>query len=164
MEREVNQGWKQQDQWYLNRYDNAQADPELQILTEDTWEDENLEQRYYFCAICKSRLDFLKGTESIWQCSNCSQIYDTSIQDVPVKNIGESKVRVSAELQHYPTYEENDIWSPFIEAINADTDSDEDIPSNVVVVSDDRHRKHIRVKGDITKALSAMNEMDGKAE
>ena len=41
MEREVNQGWKQQDEHHLWRYDNAQADPDIQILVEDNWEDKN---------------------------------------------------------------------------------------------------------------------------
>ncbi|MGH9953753.1 MAG: hypothetical protein ACRD5J_19225 [Nitrososphaeraceae archaeon] len=43
--KDTNQGWKQADEWYLNRYDNAQADPDIQILTEDNLEDENKERR-----------------------------------------------------------------------------------------------------------------------
>jgi DNA-directed RNA polymerase subunit RPC12/RpoP len=68
-------GWKLQDENYLRKYDSAEAGPELQILTEEDWEDDDKEQREYFCAICKSKLDYLEGTETIWICSNCSQTY-----------------------------------------------------------------------------------------
>lgn len=98
----------------------------------------------------------------MWYCSACVEYYDTNIQDVPIKNISESKVRVSAELEHYPTYEENDIYSPFIEAINPNADELEDIPNNIEVVSDDGRHKHIRVKGLSIEALSAMRELDGR--
>ncbi len=49
-------GWKLQDQNYLRMHDNAEAGPEWQLLTEDDWEDENLEQRQYHCSICFARL------------------------------------------------------------------------------------------------------------
>lgn len=156
----VNQGWKQADQWFLNRHDNKH-EPELQILTEEDWENGDKEQRDYFCAICKSKLDFLKDTETIWICSNCSQVYDTKIQDAPIKDMSESKVRTYTELSHYPTYEENDIYMPFVQGIDPDADAG-DIPSNIEVVSDDGRHKHIRVKGLPTEALATMNEMDGR--
>lgn len=157
---DTNPGWKQQDERYLNRHDNASADPDIQLLTEDNLEEENKEERQYWCAICQSKLDYIKNMD-MWYCSACVQYYDTKIQDVPIKDLSDSKVRVSAELQHYPTYDEGDIYSPFIEAINPDADS-EDIPSGIEIVSDDGHNKHIRVKGLPTEALSAMNELDGK--
>ncbi|MGH9983261.1 MAG: hypothetical protein ACRD8W_04805 [Nitrososphaeraceae archaeon] len=161
MEREVNQGWKQTDVWYLNRHDNTQADPDIQILTEDNLEDENKELREYWCAIRKSKLDYIKNMD-MWYCSACVQYYDTKIQDVPIKDLSESKVRTYTELDHYPPYEENDIYLPFVEGVNQD--ADEDIPSNVEVVSDDGHRKHIRVKGLPMEVLSTMRELDGRGE
>ena len=86
---------------------------------------------------------------------------DTSIQDVPLKNINDSRVKAYPELDHYPTAEENDIWLPFVQGI--DPDADEDIPNNIEVISDDGFRhKHIRVKGMPTEALAAMNELDNK--
>jgi ribosomal protein L37AE/L43A len=97
-----NAGWKLEDRHYLHKYDNAQADPKLQILTEEDLEEEEPEQRQYWCAICKSRLDFLKETGTMWRCNECMEYYDTSIQDVPVKDLRESKVRTYTELQHYP--------------------------------------------------------------
>ncbi|MFY9965282.1 MAG: hypothetical protein WAK50_06045 [Nitrososphaeraceae archaeon] len=93
--------------------------------------------------------------------SACVQYYDTTIQDVPIKNVKDSKVRTFPELDHYPTYEENDIWLPFVEGINPDADGD--ISGNIEVVYDDDGRhKHIRVKGLPTEALAAMNELDDK--
>ncbi|MGH9983826.1 MAG: hypothetical protein ACRD8W_07715 [Nitrososphaeraceae archaeon] len=146
-------------QHYL-RQDNPSNDPDIQILAEYNLEEENKEERQYWCAICQSKLDYIKNMD-MWYCSACVQYYDTKIQDVPIKDLSESKVRVSAELQHYPTYGENDIYSPFIEAINPDSDETE-IPSNIEIVSDDGHRKHIRVKGLPIEALSAMREQDGR--
>jgi len=156
-----NAGWKLEDRHYLHKYDNAQGDPDIQILTEDNLEEENKEERQYWCAICQSKLDYIKNTD-MWYCSACVSYYDTHIQDVPIKNINDSKVRVSAELQHYPTYEEQDIHSPFIEAINPKAESEEYVPSNVEVVSDDGYHIHIRSKGLPSEALAAMNDMDGR--
>ena len=62
-----NAGWNQREQWYLNRYDNAEAGPDVQILNEEGWENENKEQRHYWCAICEGKLDYLKK----WFCSAC---------------------------------------------------------------------------------------------
>lgn len=87
---DTNQGWKQVDEWYLNKYDNAQVDPDIQILTEDNYEDENKELREYYCAVCHGKLDFIKNMD-MWYCEACVQYYDTKIQDVPIKNINDSK-------------------------------------------------------------------------
>jgi len=126
-------------------YDNAEAGPEWQLLTEEDLEEEDPEQRHYFCAICKSTLDFLKDTETIWRCNECMQYYDTSIQDAPIKDMSESRVRVYQELDHYPEYDENDPRMIFVEGI--EQDADEYTPSNIEVISDDGHHKHIRCKG-----------------
>jgi ribosomal protein L37AE/L43A len=144
-------------------YDNAEAGPEWQLLTEEDWEDENLEQREYYCAICKSRLDFMKDTGTIWRCNECMEYYDVSIQDVPIKNMSESRVKVYPELDRYSTYDIEDPNMVFVEGINPDADVDEYTPSsNIEVISDDGLHKHIRVKGLPTEALAAMNEMDGR--
>jgi ribosomal protein L37AE/L43A len=157
-----NAGWKLEDRHYLHRYDNAQADPELQILTEEDWEDENLGQRQYWCAICKSRLDFLKETGTMWRCNECMEYYDTKIQDVPVKSIKDSRVKTYPELSRYPTEEEDDVFTPFIEGINPDAEDEEYAPSNVEGLEDDGHHKKIRVKGLPIETLSAMRELDGR--
>ena len=159
MEREVNQGWKQADEWYLNGYDNASADPDIQILTEDNLEESDPELRQYWCAICKSKLDYLKHMD-MWYCNACVEYYDTKIQDVPIKNINDSRVKTYAELEHYHQLDDDDTYLPFVQGVNPDTD--EDIPGNVEVLADDGRHKHIRVKGNIAEALSAMNELDDK--
>ncbi|MGC1133744.1 MAG: hypothetical protein WA941_13040 [Nitrososphaeraceae archaeon] len=155
-----NAGWKLDDQHYLHKTDPSN-DPAIQILTEEDLEEEDPEQRQYWCAVCKSRLDYLEGTNSIWMCSNCSQMYDTSIQDVPVKDLRESKVRTYAELDHYPTAEEDDIWLPFVQGISPDQEEDYDQQGvELISSSADNRIQHIRVKGDITKALSAQHQFE----
>ena len=44
-------GWRLEDQNYLRKYDSVKTGPELQILTEDDWEEEDKEQRDNFCAL-----------------------------------------------------------------------------------------------------------------
>ena len=98
----------------------------------------------------------------MWYCSACVQHYDTNIQDVPLKNIKDSRVETYPELQQYPTSEEDDIWLPSVQGINPYAD-EQDIPSNIEVISDDGFRhNHIRVKGLSIEALAAMNELDDK--
>lgn len=154
----VNQGFSQQDQNYLRVYDNAEAGPEWQLLTEEDWEDEDKERREYFCSICKSKLDYLKDTETIWRCNECMQYYDTSIQDVPIKDMSESKVKVYPELDRYPTYDTEDPNMVFVEGI--DIGEQGSIPGVEVLRDDGFRHKHIRVKGLPIEALSSMNEID----
>ena len=89
----VNAGWNLQDQHYLNRDADPAGDPTIQTFTQEELEGEP-EQRQYWCSVCRAKLDYLQGTETIWICSNCSQMYDTSIQDLPVKNIKYSRVGI----------------------------------------------------------------------
>lgn len=140
----VNPGWKQADQWFLNRHDNTH-EPDIHIFTEDNFEDENKELREYFCAICQSRLDFLKETGTIWRCNECMQYYDTKIQDVPVKDIREPRVKTYPELDKYPVYDESDVYFPFGQGI--DLDESDSVPGNVELLRDDGRIKHIRVRG-----------------
>jgi hypothetical protein len=155
-----NAGWTLEDRHYLRKTDPS-SDPAIQILTEEDLEEEEPEQRQYWCAICKARLDFLKETGTIWRCNECMQYYDTSIQDVPVKDIRDTKVKAFPELDHYPTADEDDVWLPFVQGVDPDAD-EQDIPRNIEVISDDGRHKHIRVKGLPTEALAAMNELDDK--
>jgi ribosomal protein L37AE/L43A len=150
----------------MKREDNQQvkqsfSQQDIQILTEEDYEEEDPEQRHYFCALCKSRLDFLKETGTMWRCNECMEYYNTSIQDVPVKDLRESKVKTYTELSHYPTYEEDDMFTPFIEGINPDREEDYDQEGVELVSSSyDNRMQHIRVKGDITKALSAQHNFE----
>lgn len=54
----------------------------IQTFTFD--DEEEPEQRQYFCASCKSRLDYHKYLD-IWICSECYQQYDSKIQDRHIK-------------------------------------------------------------------------------
>lgn len=156
----VNQGWKQADQNHLRMFDNASAGPEWQLLTEEDWEDENKEEREYFCAICKARLDYLNNLD-MWYCQDCVQWYDTKIQDVPIKNLNESRVKVYPELDHYPTEDEDDVWLPFVQGIDLDHEEDYDQEGVELISSSlDNRIQHIKVKGDITKALSAQHQFE----
>ena len=159
--KEVNPGWKHEDQHYLSKEVDPSNDPAIQILTEEDWEDDNLEQRQYWCAICKSRLEFLKETGTMWRCNECMEYYDTKIQDVPVKSIKDSRVKTYPELSRYPTYEEDDVFTPFIEGINPDQEEDYDQEGvSLISSSADNRIQHIKVKGDITKALSAQHDFE----
>lgn len=46
---EPNAGWKQADEYNLKRQDPSN-DPDIQILTEEDYENEDKEQREYWCA------------------------------------------------------------------------------------------------------------------
>lgn len=86
------------------------------------------------------------------------QYYDTSIQDIPLKTIKESRVKIFPELSKYPTYDELDVYLPFVQGI--DPDAETSIPENVEVLRDDGRIKGIRVKGLPTEALAVMNELN----
>ncbi|MGC1133645.1 MAG: hypothetical protein WA941_12545 [Nitrososphaeraceae archaeon] len=64
-----NAGWKLEDQHYLRKTD-PNNDPDIQILTEEDWEDEDKERREYWCAICKSKLEMYLDTP--WFCAPIS--------------------------------------------------------------------------------------------
>ena len=51
------------------------------------------------------------------------QYYDTSIQDAPIKDLNESKVKTFPELSHYPTYDESDTYLPFVQGIDPDAET-----------------------------------------
>ena len=55
--------------------------------------------------------------------------------------------------------DENDPDMIFAEGIDPDADED-NIPSNIEVISDDGRYKHIRVKGSPVEAMAAMRELD----
>jgi len=155
-----NAGWKLEDRHYLHKHDNAQADLNIQILTEEDWEEEDKELREYWCSICHGKLDYLKQMD-MWHCSACVEYYDQKIQDVPIKDLRESKVRTYAELEHYHQSDEDDIFVPFIEGINPDEQEDYDLEGvELVSSSADNRIQHLKVKGDITKALSAQHDFE----
>jgi DNA-directed RNA polymerase subunit RPC12/RpoP len=149
------QGFRYQDELELARI--STWDPEVQLFTAEDFDDEvEPKMRKYWCAVCKSGLDYLQGADE-WFCSQCGQQYDPKIQDVPIKDLSTSKVRVWAELAHYPIYEENDPYLPFAEGIDMDDIVEEEKDIQLISSSPDLRIQKIRVKGDISKALSAQH-------
>jgi len=156
---EVQQGFRYQDEIYLRKYDNAAADPEIQIFTNDTLDDEEPVTRRYSCAICKGKLMYMKHTETIWKCDECQEIYDTEIQDISISKKG-FKVIPHHDIARYPKIDDEDINIPFIKSINIDDQQDSNI--EILRQSGDKRIQYIRIKGSLAEALSAVNEMDGK--
>ena len=66
------------------------------MFTEEELEEEEDEVATYYCAFCKSKLDHLQGRidNTIWRCNGCMTYYDTSIQDMPLKNISGSSQNI----------------------------------------------------------------------
>lgn len=130
-------GFTQADIIYLRRQTDT---PKTQIFSMEELEDPP-EERVYHCAICKGRLDYIKNLE-MWTCSECSQYYDTKIQDVPVKNVNQFRVTPWFELQHYPTSDMDDIEAPFVEGINHSITIEEDLENRSF---EDKRVQHINL-------------------
>ena len=150
----IRPGFRAQDSFSL-RTDHT---PKTQIWSYEEFEPEP-EERTYWCAICKSKLEYLKGSDTIWRCDNCMQWYDTKIQDSPIKDKGDFKLAPHYDLQHYPTADAEDI--PFVQGINPDTIDEEDsLDIEIVRTSADKRVQHIHVKGSPSDALRLVNEND----
>ena len=111
--------------------------------------------------MCKSKLDYLTGSETIWRCNECMEYYDLRIQDSPIKDTTDFKLIPYSDLQHYPTSDENDPNMLFMEGIDLNNKSGSEI--ELIRSSDDKRIQHIYVKGSPAEALSAMNKLDYKA-
>jgi hypothetical protein len=118
---------------HKNQLDNT---PKTQILTYSEDDDQEPEERTYWCAICKSRLEYLKDSDTIWRCYNCMEYHDTKIQDKPIKDNKDFRVAPRYDLQFYPTpHDEN--YSPFFQAIHPDPIGEEDSDLEIVRTSAD---------------------------
>lgn len=157
-EPQLNSGFKLKDQNYLNKYDNAKADPQLQVFTDEDI-DESPEDKKYFCAMCKTRLDYYDDLEE-WFCSGCYQHYDTRIQDKPLTDIRDFKLTPYTAQLHYPQFDENDPNMPFVDNIDVDKIAGEEDYIELVKSSPDQRVKHIRVKGNIADAIAATKESE----
>lgn len=118
----IRQGFLLRDSVYLRDNDNAQADPQIRMFTAEDLEEEDPEQRNYYC-VCRSRLDYHKHLD-IWICSEYFTQYDTNIQDLPLKDVSRQKVLTYPELTFNPTYDELDVHMPFVEGIDLDKEID----------------------------------------
>lgn len=156
----VNQGFKPNDQNYLRKYDNPKSDPQIQLFTDEDL-DEEPEDKQYFCAMCKTRLDYYSDLEE-WFCSGCMQHYDTKIQDKPIADISDFKLVPHSDLLHYPQFDDNDPRLAFVANIDVDKLAGEEDYVELVKSSPDTRVKHIKVKGSPVQAISAMNEADKK--
>ena len=97
-------GFTQKDSFILMRETHI---PKTQIFSAEELEPEP-EERIYFYAMCKSKLDYLTGTETVWKCNECMEYYDLCIQDSSIKDTTDFKLVPYADLQYYPTFDEND--------------------------------------------------------
>lgn len=71
---EIRQGFTIRDENFLRKYDNPKADPDVQIFSAESFEEEEKELREYYCACCKSRLDYHNHLD-VWLCPQCFQQY-----------------------------------------------------------------------------------------
>ena len=122
--------------------------------------EEEPEERTYGCAVCKSRLAYLTNTDTIWRCDNCLSYYDTKIQDRPIKNNSEFKLR--SHHNPYPTFDDGDPNIVFVEGVNPDQRDQQEEGIEVIRSSEDKRVQRLHVKGNLAKALSVMNEIDGR--
>jgi DNA-directed RNA polymerase subunit RPC12/RpoP len=136
--------------------------PKIQIFSyQDEEDQQEPEERIYWCAMCKSKLEYLNGSDTIWRCDNCMSYYDTKIQDSVVKDKEDFKLTPYSGLQHYPVFDADDPNLPFVEAINPDARDQEDPPDlEILRTSSDQRVQHIRVRGSPGDALRLVSEHD----
>jgi hypothetical protein len=140
----VRTGFRYQDEIYLKKYDNPAADPDKQIFSL-----EEPESKQYWCAICRSRLEYRKNLE-IFICTECFEQYDPKIQDTPIANNSKYKITPHNEIWRYPKCGEDDPNIPFVKAISLDEQLEN---SNIEILrqSDDGRVKHIRITENCTR-------------
>lgn len=121
-----------------------------------TYEDnEDPEEREYYCTICKGRLEYL-GDLNEWFCTICNQYYDTKIQDKPLKN--KSGFKLHSHHDPYRQYDEEDPYIPFIKGVDVEDVAGDVEEVELVKSSPDRRVQTIRVRGSLAEALNATRE------
>jgi hypothetical protein len=94
--------------------------PKTQIWSYEELESEELEDRVYYCVMCKGLLDYDKHLDA-HVCKSCVQYYDTTnMQDKPLKDVTDFKLVPYGEQRHYNPYDENDPMTAFVENIPLD--------------------------------------------
>jgi hypothetical protein len=158
----VNQGFRIQNQRYLQKFDNPQANPEVQIFTAEDFEEIDPEKRKYYCAICKSRLEYHRHL-GIWICSECLEQYDPErLYNVPLRDTKDFILKPYMELQHNPTWDDDDSNLPFVEGVDMNKLDGDSESVRLENSTPDNRIQFIRVRGSPAKAIALMNEMDGK--
>lgn len=146
----VRRGLHTQVENYLNRYDNPEADPDVQIF--DNEEDEEPETKY-FCAVCKMRIRYYHDLQE-WFCNNCGQHYDTKIQDRPVTNTRNFKVVPHYQIHRYPKLDDQDPNIPYMKGIQLDEEGIGEVEEvQLIKSSPDQRVQHLRVKGSMADAM-----------
>lgn len=140
----VRLGFGSQTDNYLRRFDNAAADPDVQVFTNETEDDE---QTLYYCAMCKSRLEYHKHL-CIFICPECFEQYDTKIQDRPILKKG-FKITPHHELNRYPKFDDQDPNIPYMKGVSLDEQLDSDI--EVLRTSQDGRIQHLRIRDNCTR-------------
>jgi hypothetical protein len=130
--------------------------PKIQTFVVEDDYDEEPEQREYFSAVDKSRLDYHKHLD-IWVCGECFQQYDPKIQDTPIKDKSGFKLYSHAGHNPYATFDESDPYQPFVEGIDIEAREREAEGEGVEIIrsSPDQRVQTIRVKGNLADALHA---------
>lgn len=135
---------------HKNQLDNT---PKTQILAYSEDDDQEPEEKTYWCAICKSRLVYLNHSDTVWRCDNCMTYYDTKIQDTPTRDKSDFKLR--AHHNPYQQFDENDTNVVYVKGINPDQDEQHEKSIEVIRSSADQRIQHIRVRGNLADALRA---------
>lgn len=133
------------DENYLRKFDNASAYPEIQVFSSEGL-DEEPEQEKYFCAVCKSWLEYHKYLD-ISICLECYQQYDTKIQDTPISNKG-FRIGPHHDISRYPKIDDEGVNIPFVKGINLDDQQGSNI--QILRQSADGRIQHIRITDDCT--------------
>ena len=157
---DVRLGFRFQHEQYLKRYDNAAADPDIQIFAAEE-DDEEPEAKRYWCAICKSKLNYMRHTDTIWKCDNCQKFYDAKIQDIPIANNNKFRITPHHDINRYPKFDDDNPEVPFLKGIRLD-EQQEDPSIEILKQSPDKRIQHICVKGSAAEALAAVNDLDSK--
>ena len=138
----------------------ADHTPRLQTFILEDLEEDPPKERTYRCAICK--LVYLTNTETIWRCDNCLSYYDTKIQDRPVKDKSEFKLK--SYHDPYKQFDEDDLNMLFVEGIDIESLEQEDGVEEIIRSSTaDKRIQHIKAKGNLADALAicAITDVDG---
>lgn len=146
----VRRGFHTQVENYINIYDNAEADPYIQVFDNED-DEEELEQVKYFCAICKKQIRYYHDLQEYF-CNNCGQHYNTRIQDRPVSDNRGFRVTPHVDIWRYAKIDAEDINVPFAKGIDLGGVREvEEV--ELIKSSPDQRIQHLRVRGSMAEAL-----------
>lgn len=146
MNNKVRLGFGTQIDNYLKRFDNAAADPDIQTFSNE--DDEEPETRQYFCAMCRSHLQYHKHL-SIWICPECFQQYDLRIQDRPIANKHGFNVTPHHDINRYAKLDNDDTNVPFMKGIDLTEQQDNDI--EILRTSQNERIQYIKLRDNCTR-------------